>query len=244
MMINTHLEQWTVVISPKWPLIKYLFHVGFFLFVCFFLAAAFLSALLLLFLFQFFFCCCSLEKYVNAVMPFVSLLKTKTSRCVNCDVSNNSFTIFVWGENKMEGEHVLKTKWIMCHGCSHLSDSQNLSCALFLSIFILIETSGQLFTEAGGWWSFRHQLHDASDRPGIRKNYCDEDASISDNWPRTSSHPFTYPFIRLCWSVLRRVYMLLMSSRIPWPTSLGWPPSSRSRSWRSLISFWWSLVSN
>lgn len=105
-------------------------------------------------------------------------------------------SLFLYGgENKMEGEHVLKTKWIMCHGCSHLSDSQNLSCALFLSIFILIETSGQLFTEAGGWWSFRHQLHDASDRPGIRKNYCDEDASISDNWPRTSSHPFTHQVV-------------------------------------------------
>lgn len=56
-------------------------------------------------------------------------------------------------------------------------DNISHSHALFLPIFILIETSGQLFAEAGGRWSFRHQLYDASDRPGIGKNYCDEDAS-------------------------------------------------------------------
>lgn len=69
-------------------------------------------------------------------------------------------------------------------------------------------------------------------------------SSVSDNWPKASSLPlWSVLSIRLCWSGLRRVYMLSMSSRIPWPTSPDWPPSSRSRSWRTLISFWWSLVS-
>lgn len=64
---RTDLEQWTIVISLKWPLIKYF---------CFFLAAAFLSSLLFCFFSNFFYRC-SLEKCINVIIPFLSCSKER-----------------------------------------------------------------------------------------------------------------------------------------------------------------------
>lgn len=160
----------------------YLFRVGFF-----FLAAAFLSAILFCFLSNFFLL---LQSWHTHKCPFV-LARKKASKCVNCDVSNDSFTFFLtWEKNvkracSQNGSCVLSAViYLICHALS------------FLSVFIFIETSGQLFAEAGGWWSFRHQLHDASDWPGNGKNRCDQDASAvvvyhQIYWPQTSPHPLT-----------------------------------------------------
>lgn len=122
-------------------------------------------------------------------MPFGACSKQRQVNVLIVMFQTTVSHFFNMGEKCKESMY---TKWVMCLECSHFSD---LSALSFLSIFIFIETSGQLFAEAGGWWSFRHQLHDASDWPGNGKNCCDEMLQlcslISDYWPLTSPHPLT-----------------------------------------------------
>lgn len=128
-------------------------------------------------------------------------------------------------------------------GWSHSSVfKQNILCSLFFCLSLNRNFLATLY------WSWRVMIVWTSTAQCLLLTRYQEELILTWMWwqiidPKLCLHLWSALSIRLCWWVLRKVYMLWMSSRIPWPTSLGWRPSSRSRSWRSLISFWWSLVS-